>query len=617
MKIKCISLLLIAFLFNGLTASAQSWLWGEQGSTALKADVSASNVATNRTGNVYQTGGFETSISFGTTTLTSSSQGDAFLVKYDQNGNLLWAKNSKSTNTDWAFGYSVATDDSDNSYITGLASGTVIFEPYTLNLPAFGIFLVKYDPVGNVVWAKQLDNIIGGGAEAGAVVVDNFGHEYVTGDEAFLIKYDRNGNVIWNIPQVNNLNDVGYSVATDIYGNVYISGQFAGLLNFGSYQLNSGTEGVFITKFDSNGNVLWAQQSTNTSIFGQFFNGNIVTYSITVDKSGAVYLTGALRDTITFGSYTFTSPSNTSDNFFVVKYNPSGTIAWGKEAIPLNSSSGQGWGSYSVCADDFNNIYISGAENYPNEAKSASFIFANDTFNITNPDNYDVPSFLLKLDSSGNAICGSIQSGGGLEPNTVTSDSTGKFVYLGGVFFSSLNFGNDSLTAKTGGDNLYVGRWQPCFDCDSSTIILTRQGDVLTSSATHNNQWIRNDTLLEEATSQTYTATIAGWYKVAQNPTDICGSTSDSIYLTAAGINQVSVYPNPTNNQIIVKISSSATGVSGWNLKLIDILGRTIYSMPSLNYTNVINLETLPAAMYFITVTNSTGRTVVPVVKVN
>jgi len=78
---------------------------------------------------------------------------------------------------------------------------------------------------------------------------------------------------------------------------------------------------------------------------------------------------------------------------------------------------------------------------------------------------------------------------------------------------------------------------------------------------------------------------------------------------------QLSVYPNPFNNYITVKINSSAQHVNEWSLQLTDVLGRTLYTEPSLNYSNEIDLSQLAGGIYFITVSNKTGKDVVKVVK--
>ncbi len=705
MKIKYISFLLIAVLFTTLTASAQSWLWGVEGITGLKADLFARNVATNSTGNVYHTGGFETSLTFGTYNLTSAGIDDVYLVKYDQNGNVQWATQSKSPPGSKTFARSVATDDSDNSYITGYTGDTTVFGTDTLRKKSQG-FLVKYNANGKLMWVKQpgFNTFQNGGY---AVTTDNSGHEYLTGAGAYLIKFDRNGNIIWTILPTthyfgnDSINNAGFSVATDGYGNVYVSGEFSDSLTFGNYHLYSANVGAFIAKFDSNGNALWAQQSTNTPSTVQNFNTQNPVYALAVDRSGAAYLTSAFADSITFGSYTFTSLNASFSNFFVLKFNPGGTIAWGEQATPLSGSS-YGWGTYSICTDDSNHIYISGAKGQVGGQLTASFVFANDTFSIIS-NAYDAPSFLFKLDSSGYLLCGSTLQSGGFEANAVTSDSTGKFVYLGGGFNYPFVVGHDSLTVKQPGFVPYVARWQSCAKCDlalttspqslsvcyghnitlkasggtnyswspstglnattgdsviattsttttytvtstggncnhaTAQIVVTiipspnkptfrQDGDTLISSAKYDNQWYRNDTLLLNDTTQYLIITILGEYRVnVLNEANGCSTSSDSIDITTlTGINQLSmnsyqlsVFPNPTSGKVFITLNSSVADIKDWNLQLTDVLGRTLYTMPSLNYTNEIDLSNLSNGLYFLTVINKTGRMVVPVVKQN
>jgi hypothetical protein len=157
---------------------------------------------------------------------------------------------------------------------------------------------------------------------------------------------------------------------------------------------------------------------------------------------------------------------------------------------------------------------------------------------------------------------------------------------------------------------------------------ITQNGNVLTSSATQGNQWMRNDTVLTGATNETDTITIAGYYQViVKNPVNGCSTITDAIYITPSGINQlssinyeVSVYPNPTTGEINVNISSSVGDIRDWSLQITDVLGRTVYTtLPPnpLKGTFEIDLSNLSNGVYFITVINKTGRAVVPVVKQN
>jgi sugar lactone lactonase YvrE len=157
-----------------------------------------------------------------------------------------------------------------------------------------------------------------------------------------------------------------------------------------------------------------------------------------------------------------------------------------------------------------------------------------------------------------------------------------------------------------------------------NTPTITKTGDVLTSSATQSNQWLLNGTTITGATNKTYQFTTVGCYSViATNLVNGCSSTSDTTCVSSiSGIDQLSinpdqlsVYPNPTNGEVIVNISSSAGEVKDWKLQITDVLGRTVYTRQSLNYSNDIDLSNLPGGVYFITVINKTGRAVVPVVR--
>lgn len=694
-----IQLLLIVILFNGLTSSAQTWLWGTEGSTGLKVDLTASNLATNKTGNVYQTGGFETSISFGAYSLNSPANEDFYLVKYDQNGNVLWATQSLGDFNSYALGYSVASDDADNSFITGMAYNyggsewdTIAFGANTIYVPE-RFLLIKYDPNGNVLWAKLPDTTAIPLGEVGyGVATDKFNHEYVAGGyNAFLTKFDRNGNTIWTAPQYTDSfgYSAGYDVTTDASGNVYESGIFMDTLIIGGHRLYSFEGAAFVAKFDSNGNVFWAQQSTNYGYYGDYG------VYLAVNKTGAAYITGLLEgDSITFGSYTFSNDSTNS--FFIFKFNPNGGIAWGEEANPINNGY---CSSYSICSDDSNHIYISGEINSV-ATQTASFSLANDTIITIDTTSYDAPSFLIKLDSSGKILCASTLIAGAIEQNAITSDSTGKFVYIGGTFYEPFPIGNNNLTNSSGGYNSYVGRWQSCAGCnvaisipstsqsvcsgqsatltasgfanytwspssglsattgssvvanpsintvytitgsDASgcsamvsdtvliipapnkpTITVSVTGDTLISSATSDNQWFFNDKPIPDSTRQVLIIKghTHGWYYVVvTNPANGCTTISDSttsINQLSPLSEQLSIYPNPTNSSVFVKINSLASNTNSWSLQLIDVLGQTLFTKASLNYNNEIDLSDLSTGVYFITIINKTGRVVFPVVK--
>ena len=279
----------------------------------VPAGIFGSSVCTDTSGNVFLTGFFiSSSIAFGTDTLTiAGSNPDIFLVKYDPNGNVLWAKSAGDSLVDQ--GISVSTDVSGNVFLTGFFfSPTITFGTYTLTNAGGGsdIFLAKYDPNGNLLWAKSA----GGSADdiGNSVSADGSGNVFVTGSfqspsinfgtnvlanaggsfsDVFIAKYDPSGNVLWAKSAGGSADDIGNSVSADSNGNIFLTGGFKSpSINFGTNVLanaGGGFSDVFITKYDPNGNVLWAKSAGGSA--------DDVGLSISVDPWKNVYLAGFFR----------------------------------------------------------------------------------------------------------------------------------------------------------------------------------------------------------------------------------------------------------------------------------------------------------------------------------
>jgi hypothetical protein len=137
------------------------------------------------------------------------------------------------------------------------------------------MFLVKYDQSGNILWAKSYGNG-NAAAESYYMKADAAGNTFVTGmfrssqivfdtdtlinsypgyDEIFVIKLDANGNIIWAMSAGGDSNDDGFSIALDASDNVYVAGQFqSSTINFGNDTLinaNPGPADVFVAKIDT------------------------------------------------------------------------------------------------------------------------------------------------------------------------------------------------------------------------------------------------------------------------------------------------------------------------------------------------------------------------------
>jgi hypothetical protein len=129
------------------------------------------------------------------------------------------------------------------------------------------------------------------------------------------------------------------AVTTDADGNVYVVGNSTG--SFGP-AINQASEDVFLTKYDSAGNVQW------TRLLGSA--GAASGYSLAVDPvSGAVVIAGSVA-----GSLAPNAIGGGTDSF-VAKYDSDGEQAWVRQIAPGSNDRANG-----VSIDSSGNIYVGG-----------------------------------------------------------------------------------------------------------------------------------------------------------------------------------------------------------------------------------------------------------------
>ncbi|MDP4200938.1 MAG: hypothetical protein Q8922_11565 [Bacteroidota bacterium] len=120
----------------------------------------------------------------------------------------------------------------------------------------------------------------------------------------------------WVNLQGNTLGGATYAIAADGQGNSYFTGTFSGIVNFGGVTLSAhGVNDVVIGKYSRMGTLLWAAQIQSVN--------RAQPSAIGVDKSGNVYVTGVLADSISYG---ITPPLTL--RLFIAKFDPTGHLVW-------------------------------------------------------------------------------------------------------------------------------------------------------------------------------------------------------------------------------------------------------------------------------------------------
>lgn len=279
--------------------------------------VDGCSVSTDSARNVYVAGTFLDSVYFDKTLLYSGN-GDIFIAKYTSLGKLIWVKQSHSSITSPGIGIfstflSATTDVSGNTYITSTFIDSITFGSLVLTeTSATGnAFIVMCDSSGNVKWGHNFNtsgnpNTSGSNSAGESVALDNNGGVYWTGSfidtvtlgantlrspgtDCFLARYTVNGNLVWlktaSVPSSSS-SAVPVSIGADGLGNIYMAGNLTDTAYFNGYTLKSAKSSIFLVKFDTLGNVLWAK---NGGSYNPYYQG---TWSVTsgVKTLGGGYL---------------------------------------------------------------------------------------------------------------------------------------------------------------------------------------------------------------------------------------------------------------------------------------------------------------------------------------
>jgi len=194
-------------------------------------------------------------------------------------------------------------------------------------------FVNKFDLNGNHIWTGTWGGT--GADDVGLIITDNAGHIYMAGyfadtvdfnpgegifnlianpgiDDIYLSKMDTSGNFIWAKGMGGSGEDKAFPITADGNGNLYFSGIFSDTADFdpgpGVYNLYSaGGYDIFIGKSDTSGNMIWAKSMGGS--------GDDRGNAICIDNDGIIHLGGDFSTTADLnpeaGTYYLTSAGNT------------------------------------------------------------------------------------------------------------------------------------------------------------------------------------------------------------------------------------------------------------------------------------------------------------------
>jgi len=499
---KQFKILILSMLSCVQLVIAQQWSWVKPaGGTSVD---NGYGIATDYAGNVFITGSYEGTATFGTTQLTNSGQKDIFVVKYNAQGIVQWAKKAAGSGVDE--GTAIAVDAAGDCYVTGYFSGTCTFATGTSFTSSNGkdVFIAKYNGSnGNLVWAKSVS--VTGDAEGSGIAVDDDGVVYITGYfrntatfksspggislsatgglDAFLAKYNNTGTCQWAKKGGGSSLDRAYGIALK-EDYLIITGYFEQTATFGTTQLTSAGGGdIFAAKYDISGNLSWAKA----------FGGLNTDYghAAALDTAGSCYITGRFEVEASFQNTTLTS--NGGYDIFLLKMNSSGNKQWVKNygGDYLDYTTSIKFNKY------FDALYLTGAY-----AVNAVF----DTISLSSATNSQ-DMFVAKTDTSGNTMWvidgGSMYDDAG---NGVAVDTFGN-IYAAGTFYNqTTNFGNITVTGY-GDYDIFTAKICPmsaqilksdvsCHGANDGSIIVIPDGGTPPFTYTWQPNIGNNDTIL-------------------------------------------------------------------------------------------------------------------------
>lgn len=481
---------------------------------------------------------------------TDANNLNGFILKLNADGSFarVLQTGNHSTLSMYDAGNSITTDAEGNIYVTGYFFGTLDFDPgpgeaylssNTEN--SADIFIAKYDASGNLIFVKAIG---GPGYDQGnAIALDANGHIYITGyfnqtvdfdpgsgqanrttqgsNDIFLAKYDPLGNFIY-VKTIggSSSNEIGYDIAIDATGNVYVTGMFMGTAYFDGDTESPSISGsvnrlsTFVAKYNTQGDLLFAKAIGGTTT-------DVASSRIKLDAQNNIYIAGFMSGTIDFdpGPGTANLTSAGSGDIFFAKYDTNGNYLFAKSigadkddrcqglAVTDNGSiiiTGYFGGTVDfdpgpgvvnlVSGGTNNNTFIarynsSGNYVYAKSISSTSQVMGKDikidkgescyiigifagiadfdpgpgTADLISENNqYDI--FFAKYDSKGNYVYAErIGSGSSDEGNAITLDPTGN-ILLTGAYRTTANFdptgiASDAVVNSINATDLYIAKY--------------------------------------------------------------------------------------------------------------------------------------------------------------
>ena len=483
-------------------------------------DEKANSITLDASGNPIITGWYQGTVDFdpSSTVYNSTSRGaeDAFVLKLNISGTLLWAKNIGGASSDQ--GYTITTDTTGNILTGGLFYGTADFDP-----------------------GVNVDNL-----------TTNSGHQ-----DIFVLKLDSSGNYIWSksILGMNDCQKWVYDIQTDNIDNIVIGGIFwgTGILDLDPgtsvFKINGagGPNDGYVVKLSATGDFMWGQ--------GIGSNINDGVSRVAIDSANNVYLCSGFEGTVDFDASS--AQQNLTANLtdaYLLKLSSSGAYQW------VKSWGGSSYDFAKSIAIDANNL-IKISSNFKGTVDFDPS--SNSSLQVGSTNNYNTA--VSEFDTAGNFIA--VQSIQTNDHTAMVLTSTGRPVLVAG-YSGTMDFDPDSQVknlTSIGGTNFFITQWNRQFTKTTVSVSDSFTGANTTLTAT-----IQNEDKTGSTGTVTFTDVFNGVTTTLGTATVTNGVATLLLPTVAVGVHNFSASYSgdatnfSSNSYPLVSLVDAVAGSFGW-----------------------------------------------------
>lgn len=415
---------------------------------------------------VFVTGATNDTLHFGSTISNPYGGADGYVGRYDLPGNAGWVKRGNSPYNHENIGL---FQSGSYLYCAGYVFDSLNLSPaavWTIGCSGIGYRLLKttgasdqQQVLGSLATVGTYFDAISIGENKNAYAIGGIIGEFdydtqiVANTPAYasycVIKLDSNGTFIWkkqiipdapgetaNIFRIEALSTGGF-IGAGTYSSAVKLSPTVTVTNV------SGTPGIWIAKFDANGDVIWAK----TAAHG---NGQSLT-DICVDSAGKVYVIGTFSSNYFFIDGVHSVSQGTAQTAgFIARFDANGVCEWWHGFSSYNGSITIAMSN--ICADGSGNMIFSGS--YYGQTGL-------DDLNLTS---YDDISFLAKISPAGTVIwtkviTGNSSSFGNSRDHIRCDPADNIFFYF--AFYDTARLSPSMLLTDPGSDDLALVKYDP------------------------------------------------------------------------------------------------------------------------------------------------------------